>query len=102
MIFEILFAIPVFIIIWYFIFKIKLMLSMKNLTKNILEKLEKQEEKFYDGKKEVKIKELLEEKETEVSDPIVPEVEEEQATTNKPKTKTFRDKDEFKLGDKLE
>ncbi len=59
MILEILFAIPTFIFIWFFIFKIKLKYDKKKLIKDLPKKLEKQNKKFYSDGKEVDLKEIL-------------------------------------------
>ena len=59
MIIEILLSILVFCTIWFFIFKIKLLFDNKKILKDIANKIEKQNKRFFiDGKEVNLIKEL--------------------------------------------
>jgi len=59
MILEIIFSIPVFIFIWYMIFKVIMKVQKKKLFVDIPGKMEKQQKKFYNDGKEVNVKQLL-------------------------------------------
>jgi len=87
MIALILFSIICFIIIWFVIFKVILKVQKRNLFRNIPEKLEKQDKRFFNNGKEVNFKELLgrEEKKEEVVEEVSEEPEEE--IINSPKEK---------------
>ena len=78
MIALILFSIICFVIIWFIVFKVILIYQKRNLFKNIPEKLEKQDKRFFNDGKEVNFKELLgrEEKKQEVVEEIKEEPEE--------------------------
>ena len=48
MILELILSIPVFIIVWFVIFRVVIVLENRRLLKNLPKKLEKQNKKFYD------------------------------------------------------
>jgi len=75
----IIFSIICFVIIWFVIFKIVLIYQKKNLFKNIPDKLEKQNKRFFNDGREVNFKELLG-KESEKEE-VVEEVNEEPKET---------------------
>ena len=55
----IIFSVICFIIIWFIIFNVTLKVQKRNLFKNIPEKLEKQDKRFFNNGEEVNFKELL-------------------------------------------
>jgi hypothetical protein len=59
MILELLFAIPIFILIWFIIFKVKLKYDKAKLLKDLPEKIRKQDKKFYSDGKEIDLKKSL-------------------------------------------
>ena len=75
MIALIIFSIFCFIIIWFVIFKVILKVQKRNLFKNIPEKLDKQDKRFFNDGKEVNFKELLGKEATKKE--VVEEVSEE-------------------------
>lgn len=75
MIALIIFSLICFVIMWFVIFKVILIYQKKSLFKNIPDKLEKQDKKFFNDGKEVNIKELLGKE--EIKKEVVEEVSEE-------------------------
>ena len=65
MILEIILSIPVFIVVWFVIFKVVIILEGRKILKNLPKKLEKQNKRFYD---EIKKELGMEEKKEEVVD----------------------------------
>ncbi len=90
MIALIIFSIFCFVIIWFVVFKVILIYQKRNLFKNIPEKLEKQDKRFFNDGKEVNFKELLGKEATkkevveEVKEEPIPKEPEETITDTEP------------------
>ena len=56
---EIVFAVICFLIMWFFIFKLMLKIEVKKILKNMPNKLEEQEKKFFVKGKEIDLKKTL-------------------------------------------